>query len=85
MRVADGETDKGRDGQYFSDNARAIAPRGMVLVEWDPDPERGEPNARQGWYLLHPDKWNADRAHRGWRFHPEELAKLAGRNCAAQK
>ena len=38
-RVADGEKDKGRDGQPLSRRAQKLAPRGMVLVEWEPDPE----------------------------------------------
>ena len=52
--VADGETDKGRDGEYFSARARKLAPRGMVLVEWEPDHERGEKEATLMWLLLHP-------------------------------
>ena len=52
--VADGETDKGRDGEYFSARARKLAPRGMVLVEWEPDHERGEKEATLMWLLLQP-------------------------------
>ena len=79
-RVADGETDKGRDGEYFSALARKLAPRGMVLVEWEPDPIRGEKQATLMWLLLDPrpersgGKWNGD-SHRAWRYHPAELAK----------
>ena len=81
-RVADGETDKGRDGQYFSARAKKLAPRGMVLVEWEPDPDRGETEATLMWLLLDPraersgGKWNGD-SHRAWRFHPAELKKRA--------
>ena len=80
LKIADGETDKGRDGQYFSERARALAPRGMALVEWEPDPARvearGEPDAKLMWLLLDPraPKWNGD-AHRAWRFHPDELQR----------
>ena len=87
--VADGETDKGRDGEYFSARARKLAPRGMVLVEWEPDHERGEKEATLMWLLLQPPprerrcaawcvvgsgNWNGD-SHRAWRYHPAELAK----------
>ena len=76
VRRADGETDKGANNKEFSKHARALAPRGMLLVEWDPDPARGEERATQCWYLLDPKKWNADHTHRAWRYHPEQLAKL---------
>jgi hypothetical protein len=46
VRVADGESDKGMDGKPLSERAIKLAPRGMVLVEWEPDPERGEPVAK---------------------------------------
>ena len=49
----------------------------MMLVEWEPDPDRGESASTTVWYLLDPRKWNKDRAHRGWRFHPAELALRA--------
>ena len=81
-RVADGQTDKGTNNKDLSSAARSIAPRGMVLVEWPADPDRGEAT-RQVWYLLHPDKWQGrfterDKdTHRMWRFHPAELAKRA--------
>ena len=76
LKIADGETDKGRDGHYFSERARALVPRGMALVEWEPDPARGEPDAKLMWLLLDPraPKWNGD-AHRAWRFHPDELQR----------
>ena len=56
--------------------ARKLAPRGMVLIEWEADPERGEPDPTLMWLLLdpRPGKWNGD-AHRAWRYHPAELAK----------
>jgi hypothetical protein len=81
IRIADGATDKGRDGQLLSVNARKLAPAGMMLVEWEPDPDRGEHKATQCWYLLDPDKWQGKRTerdkdtHRQWRFAPAELAK----------
>ena len=34
VRVADGETDKGRDGELLSNRAQKLAPRGMILLEW---------------------------------------------------
>ena len=76
VRVADGQTDKGRDAQPFSNRAIKLAPRGMVLVEWEPDPGRGETDPTLMWLLLdpRPPKWNGD-AHRAWRFHPEELKR----------
>ena len=77
LRVADGETDKGRDGKPLSQRAVKLAPRGMVLLEWEPDPDRGETEATTMWLLLdpRPGKWNGD-GHRAWRYHPAELAKL---------
>ena len=89
IRIADGLSDKGRDGQLFSKNAIKLAPRGMVLVEWEADPDRGEVNATQCWYLLDPNKWQGKRTerdkdtHRQWRFAPAELAKRA--NARKQK
>ena len=77
VRVADGVIDKGSNNAQLSANARAIAPRGMALVEWEPDPDRGEHVATTVWYLLDPRKWNKDSSHRAWRFHPTELAKRA--------
>ena len=76
-RVADGEMDKGTDGKPLSSAARKLAPRGMVLVEWDADPDREEP-VTYVWYLLDPSKWNGKGfdGHRAWRWHPEELAKM---------
>ena len=74
VRIADGATDKGANNKAFSQNARAIAPRGMLLVEWEADPDRNEP-VTTVWHLLDPRKWNKDHTHRAWRFHPEELAK----------
>ena len=77
LRVADGDTDKGRDGQALSAGARKLAPRGMVLVEWEPDPERGETESTTMWLLLdpRPGKWNGD-GHRAWRYHSDELAAI---------
>lgn len=71
-RVADGAADKGRHGQAESAQARKILPAGALLVEWEPDPERGEDSATVMWLVLHPDKWNKD-GHLAWRWHPAEL------------
>jgi hypothetical protein len=84
VRIADGETDKGRDGQHLSDRAQKLAPRGMVLLKWEPDPERGETKATTVWYLLDPRKWNGD-GHRAWRYHPNALAALAKRDLAVRR
>eukprot|EP00966_Prymnesium_polylepis_P179879 4164775-Prymnesium_polylepis.1 len=84
VRIADGETDKGRGGQKLSAAAVKIAPRGMVLVEWYPDPERGESNATRVWYLLDPRKCNGD-GHRAWRCHPNKLAALAKKDLATRR
>jgi hypothetical protein len=54
VRVADGESDKGMDGKPLSERAIKLAPRGMVLVEWEPDPEREEKVATTMWLLLDP-------------------------------
>lgn len=86
LKIADGSTDKGRDGQLLSARARVLAPRGMVLVEWEPDPDRGETEPTQAWYLLDPNKWQGRRTerdkdtHRAWRYHPEELMNMRRRN-----
>eukprot|EP00966_Prymnesium_polylepis_P311889 7206766-Prymnesium_polylepis.1 len=72
VRIADGETDKGRDGQALSDRAVKLAPRGMVLLEWEPE-HRGETKATTVWYLLDPRVWNGD-GHRAWRYVPPECA-----------
>ena len=83
LRTADGEKDKGRDGQTLSLQARKLAPRGMVLLEWEPDPERGEKESTTMWLLLdpRPGKWNGD-GHRAWRYHPNHLAAM---QCAREK
>ena len=83
LRVADGNNDKGRDGKPLSERATKLAPRGMVLLEWEPDPERGERQSTTMWLLLAPGKWNGD-GHRAWRYHPSELAAQAARDAAAR-
>jgi hypothetical protein len=83
VRIADGETDKGMDNKPLSDRAIKLAPRGMVLVEWEPDLERGEKTATTIWYLLDPRKWNGD-GHRAWRYHPNELAAQQQRAADAR-
>ena len=91
VRVADGETDKGTNNSRLTSACRTLAPRGMLLVEWEPDPDRGEKEATQCWYLLDPKKWQgharnvwAGDVHRGWRFHPAELAARAARARAGK-
>mmetsp|Transcript_1248 Transcript_1248/g.3086 ORF Transcript_1248/g.3086 Transcript_1248/m.3086 type:complete len:285 (-) Transcript_1248:351-1205(-) len=84
VRVADGETDMGRNNQPLSSSARALAPRGMLLLEWDADPDRGETESTTCWYLLDPRKWNKDNTHRGWRFHPAELKARRARSGSAK-
>ena len=83
LRIADGDNDKGRDGKPLSERATKLAPRGMVLLEWEPDPERGETQSTTMWLLLAPGKWNGD-GHRAWRYHPSELADQAARAAAAR-
>ena len=45
---------------------------GALLVEWEPDADRGEDEATVMWVVLHPSKWNKD-GHLAWRWHPQEL------------
>lgn len=77
VRIADGNKDMGVNNKPLSDLCRTLAPRGMMLIKWDPDPDRGETDYPVCWYALDPRKWNKDSTHRAWRFHPEELAKRA--------
>ena len=75
LRVADGESDKGSHGKAESGRARNLLPAGALLVEWEPDPERGEENATVMWLVLHPDKW-AGRGYSGhlaWRWDPRDM------------
>ena len=51
-RVADGLTDK------RSSRAQKLLPAGMLLWQWDADPEFGE-KAGQQWLHLLPAKWNS--------------------------
>lgn len=68
-KVADGEMDK------RSQKARQILPAGAVYWEWDAEDEFEEQAGGQ-WLVLDPkQKWNRAVAY-GWRWHPEELAKL---------
>ena len=85
MRVADGGADKGRHGQAESSRAKKILPAGALLVEWEPDVERGEKEATVMWLVLHPEKWRG-QCHLAWRWHPDELAPQeppAKRACRA--
>ena len=82
-RVADGETDKGRHAHPPpKKRAKMIVRKGALLVEWEPDPERGEATTTLMWLVLHEDKWNKD-GHLAWRWHPDELAALAKRTRGA--
>lgn len=53
----------------------------MMLLEWEPDQDRGETEAAQAWYLLDPHKWQGRHTerdkdmHRAWRYHPQQLVK----------
>ena len=84
VRVADGAADKGRHGQAESSRARKILPAGAVLVEWEPDVERGETEATVMWLVLHPDKWN-NECHLAWRWHPDELQRAPEEPAAKRK
>ena len=68
-RVADGLTDK------RSQRATKLLPAGMLLWEWDADPEFGEV-AGERWLALLPKKWNKQVQY-AWRFDPCELG-IAG-------
>ena len=65
----------GSHGKAESDRARKILPAGALLVEWEPDHDRGEEKATVMWLVLSPDKWNKD-SHLAWRWHPAELQKV---------
>ena len=64
-RVADGLTDR------RSPRAQAVLPAGMVLWEWDADPEFDEP-AGDKWLGLLPQKWNKQQLY-SWRYDPREF------------
>jgi hypothetical protein len=68
-KVANNETDK-----RFK-RARQILPAGAVYWEWDAEDEFEEQAGGQ-WPVLDPlRKWNRTLAY-GWRWYPEELARL---------
>ena len=70
-RVADGLTDK------RSARCKKLLPAGMVLWQWDADPDFGEVAGEQ-WLALLPAKWNPPKAIvYGWRFDPRELCASA--------
>jgi hypothetical protein len=75
LRVADGESDKGSHGKGESSRASKLLPAGALLVEWEPDPERGEENATVMWLVLHPDKWSGQgySGHLAWRWDPRDM------------
>ncbi|KAL3922726.1 MAG: hypothetical protein SGPRY_004458 [Prymnesium sp.] len=75
--VADGVIDQGRNTKPLSAAAKTLAPHGMRIIIWVPEPDRGEDEDITCWYLLDPKKWNKDNKHHSWRFHPEELIKRA--------
>ena len=58
LRFADGGSDKGAHGKSKSSRARKLLPAGAILVQWAPDPERGEEEATVMWLVLHPERWN---------------------------
>ena len=74
LRVADGGSDKGAHGKSKSSRARKLLPAGAVLVQWAPDPERGEEEATVMWLILNPERWNGN-GHLSWRWNAAELAK----------
>ena len=65
LRVVDGGSDKGAIGKSESSRARKLLPAGAILVQWDPDPDRGEEEATAIWLVLHPDRWNGN-GHSAW-------------------
>ena len=77
-RLADGTSDAGNHGKAEQARAKKILPAGAMLVEWEPDPERGEEEASVMWLVLHPERWNAD-GHLAWRWHPHELARMSAK------
>ncbi|KAL1530203.1 hypothetical protein AB1Y20_001119 [Prymnesium parvum] len=77
LRVADGTGDKGSHGKAESSRARKLLPAGAVLVQWDPDRDRGEEEATVMWLVLSPSKWTTKwEGHLAWRWHPDELVNL---------
>ena len=70
VRVADGLTDK------RSSRAKNLLPAGMLLWQWDADPEFGE-TAGEQWLHLLPSKWNKQLIY-SWRFDPRELGAAEG-------
>ena len=68
-RVADGLTDK------RSSRGKVLLPAGMVLWEWDADPDFGEV-AGQAWLALLPKKWKKQQVY-SWRYDPRELSAAA--------
>ena len=86
MRVSDGVEDKGTHGKAPSSRMKSVLQKGALLVEWDPDPDRGEAEASLMWLVLRSDRWNGD-GHLAWRWDPSELARreaeAASRSCCA--
>jgi hypothetical protein len=68
-RIADGCTDT------RTKNGKALLPAGMVLWEWDADPEFGEV-AGERWLALLPKKWKKQQVY-GWRYDPREFVAAA--------
>ena len=73
MRVADGTSHVGNHGKGEQARAKKILPAGALLVEWEPDPDRGEPEASVMWLVLHPERWNR-QGHLAWRWDPRQIA-----------
>ncbi len=74
LRVVDGGSDKGAIGESESESARKLLPAGAILVQWDPDPDRGEEEATAIWLVLHPERSNRN-GHLAWLWDAAELAK----------
>ena len=74
LRVADGGSNKGAHGKSISSRARKHLPAGAILVQWDPDPDRGEEEASVMRLVLHPERWNGN-GHSAWRLDAAQLAK----------
>ena len=58
-----------------SARGKKLLPAGMLLWEWDADPEYGEV-AGQAWLHLLPKKWNKQQIY-SWRYDPREFSATA--------
>ena len=55
-----------------SSRARTLLPAGMVLWQWDADPDFGEVAGDQ-WLALLPKKWNTQQVY-SWRYDAREFS-----------